>query len=493
MRFKTRSFLKANRGAVLLSVVAAVGCGANPDIDAEESFGRTEGALTSQQGIFGFEAPLGWTGSAGNVGISTTHTEGASSLSLRNANYSLLTSQALSTLSGVGAELAIDVLPPAVASWGQLEFYATSATLGWTSYQWLGQVSLAGLPVGQFAHLKVPLSAAQQQKLKQSYSDLQIRLAVNAPASSTGWLLDNLHFTSLTQDCAAGSAYALTFVNQTGVDATMLENLRCTFFATYPLLAQRFNPNASKNVTFSFVENDKNPAWAEPGISTIFLNKAHLAAHPLDSDVVVHEGMHIVQAGYQDPVQGWIIEGSADYARDRYGLRNLENGWSIPKVWAPGRHYANGYGDAAGFFEWIDAQYRQNKPGIVDALDDVMRSGVVSSATWIALTGYDVVPLWAQYSNNQAPVQAPAGITFYRDDNYTGLSFTIGTGTYGSTELGSRALQDAISSLKVPSGWRVTAYEHDGSQGASIQYTADTPSVGSTWNDKISTVVISNP
>jgi len=42
-------------------------------------------------------------------------------------------------------------------------------------------------------------------------------------------------------------------------------------------------------------------------------------------------------------------------------------------------------------------------------------------------------------------------------------------------------------------GWRVTAYEGDGSQGLSVQYTADTPSVGSTWNDKISTVVITKP
>jgi hypothetical protein len=63
-------------------------------------------------------------------------------------------------------------------------------------------------------------------------------------------------------------------------------------------------------------------------------------------------------------------------------------------------------------------------------------------------------------------------------------------GIYGATALGSRGLHDAISSLQVPSGYRVTAYVDDGSQGASIQYTASTTSVGAAWNDKFSTIVI---
>lgn len=474
----------------------ASGCSGAPEPNTQDSdttVAQAQFALTTQQRIFGFEAPLGWTASAGSITTDAAHTEGATSLSLRNTSYSELTSQALTTLSGVGTGLAIDVRPPAVASYGQLQILAVSPTLGWTA-QWLGQVSLAGLPAGQFAHLSIPLSADAQQKLKQTYSDLKIRLAVSAPSSSAGWLFDNLHFTGAPQqDCAAGSAYTLLLQNQQGVSATMLENLRCTFFTVYPVLAQRFNPNAAKTVTFSFVETANVPAWADSDAAIVYLNKDHLAHNPLDSDVVVHETMHVVQAGYAGPpqvVEGWIIEGTADYVRDRYGLRNAENKWTIPTAWGEGQHFANGYGDTAAFFKWIDAHYRQNQAPVADALDDILRAGTYTANTWTTLTGHDVVSLWQEYSGNRAPQPDSVGVTFYRDDNYQGWSFRMRPGIYGATALGSRGLHDAISSLQVPSGYRVTAYVDDGSQGASIQYTASTTSVGAAWNDKFSTIVI---
>lgn len=488
-----RVFMTGAANAAWLSLIAfASACSgaAEPDAqDAESTLGHAQSALTTQQQIFGFEAPLAWSASAGTIATNTTHTEGATSLSLTGASYSEISSQPLSTLTGVGTDLAIDVRPPVDASYGQLQIYAISPTLGW-SYQWLGQVSLAHLPTGQFAHLSIPLSADAQQKLKQTYSDLTFRLAVSAPTASTGWLFDNLHFNGATQDCAAGSAYSLSLVNQQGVDPAMLENLRCTFYTVYPLLAQRFNPGAASSVTFSFVETANVPAWADSDNAIVYLNKAHLAANPLDSDVAVHETMHVVQAGYHGTVEGWIIEGTADYARDRYGLRNVENHWSIPTAWAPGQHFTNGYGDAAAFFKWVDAHYRQNQLPVADALDDIMRAGSYSANSWVTLTGHDVVSLWQEYSGNQAPVSASSGVTFYRDSNYSGWSFKIGTGVYGATELGSRGLQDAISSLQVPAGYRVTAYVDDGSQGSSVQFTADTSYVGDSWNDKFSTVVI---
>ena len=490
------SMVGASKAAWLCVLAFACGCSVATEAGTEETesgVGQVQSALTTQESVFGFEAPLGWAASAGSIATSTTHAQGATSLSLRNASYSELSSQLLTTLSGVGTELAIDVQPPAVASYGQLQVFAVSPTLGWQSYKWLGQASLAGLPAGQFAHLSMPLAADVQQKLKQTYSDLKLIIAVNAPASSTGWLLDNLHFTGAAQDCGAGSAYSLTLDNEQGVDPATLERLRCTFFSVYPQLAARFNPNAAHSVTFSFVETANNPAWAYPDSAIVVMSKAHLAANPFDSDVVVHETMHVVQAGYAGApqvVEGWIIEGSADYARDKYGLRKAETGWSIPTSWAPGRHFANGYGDAAGFFEWIDANYRQNQVPVVDALDDILRAGTYTNSTWNALTGHDVVWLWQTYSNGQAPVSASSGVTFYRDDNYSGWSFTLAPGVYGATELGSRGLQDAISSISVPAGYRVTAYVDDNSQGASVQYTSSTASVGGTWNDLFSTLVV---
>ncbi|HET9955870.1 MAG TPA: basic secretory protein-like protein [Polyangiaceae bacterium] len=496
-----QSMIGITRKSVTLGILASatacsgVASDAGPEsaLDSATDLGHAEAALTTQQRVLGFEAPLGWTASAGSIGTSTTHTEGATSLSLRNASYSELTSEALSTLSGVSAELAIDVRPPAAAGWGQLQIFASSATLGWSSYQWLGQASLVGLPAGQFTQVKVSLPATVQQKLAQSYGDLRIRLAVNAPASSSGWLFDNLHFVGSTPpppDCSTGSQYTLTLVNEQGVDATHLQNLRCTFFQVYPLLVNRFNAAATRNVTFSFVETGNNPAWADPGTGVVFLNKAYLAGNPLDSDVVVHETMHIVQAGYSGQVEGWIIEGSADYARDRYGLTNAENHWSIPTGWSAGQHFANGYGEAAAFFKWVDARYRQNQAPVVDALDDIMRTGQYADSTWVSLTGKTVTALWQEYSNNQAPVPASSGVTLYRDSNFTGWSFVVGTGTYNATDLGSRGLHDVISSLRVPAGYRVIAYLDSESQGASTQFTGDASYVGDDWNDKISTIVV---
>ncbi len=43
--------------------------------------------------------------------------------------------------------------------------------------------------------------------------------------------------------------------------------------------------------------------------------------------------MHIVQGypGYGDArVPGWLVEGIADYARDRYGMDNAAAGWALP-------------------------------------------------------------------------------------------------------------------------------------------------------------------
>ncbi|MFZ2726769.1 MAG: RICIN domain-containing protein, partial [Methylococcaceae bacterium] len=81
-----------------------------------------------------------------------------------------------------------------------------------------------------------------------------------------------------------------------------------------------------------------------------------------------------------------------------------------------------------------------------------------------------------------------AVVTIYQDSNYSGASQTLGVGTYdmGQLSLGN----DQLSSLKVPAGLRVTLFEHAGFGGQQWVFTADSSFVGSTINDKTSSIKI---
>lgn len=77
------------------------------------------------------------------------------------------------------------------------------------------------------------------------------------------------------------------------------------------------------------------------------------------------------------------------------------------------------------------------------------------------------------------------GVIFYQDINYGGAaSLPMGKGDYAS--LPSSVPNDWMSSLRVPSGWIVEAYEHGSFGGAVCTFTADTSWVGSACNDKMS-------
>lgn len=156
----------------------------------------------------------------------------------------------------------------------------------------------------------------------------------------------------------------------------------------------RFNGNASRDVTLVI---DPNPAYPYPAYTlgtTITVSSAWLKQNPLDVDVVVHEAFHIVQAYPAGvPTPSWIIEGLADYARDRYGMWNAASGWTLP---APNTtsSYAEGYRTTARFFKWLEARYWS---ALLDELDDEMRGGRYSEIFWISRTNHTVGELWTEY------------------------------------------------------------------------------------------------
>ncbi len=478
-------------GGLVLSLFGLVACGGGSGA-ADGEAGEISSALTTQETVFGFESVQAWSVTGGALAPTTVHSQGSSALSVTPNGYTELTSVPLSSLTSVSATLSLDVRPSSSLAWGQVQLVIDAPSRGlYSSY--VGQASVQGLPAGSFSKLDFTLSSQQLQALGGSYADLRFKLAVNVPSGSGAVILDNLRFGGQpTPDCADGSSYTLTISGASGIPADTIDGIRCTFYEVYPQLAAAFNPSTLVTVPLSFVEETPNmpPAWVSGG--GIYINKGHILRAPLDWDVIVHEGMHIVQEGYSGTVPGWIIEGTADFARDKYGLTNDINGWSIPTAYSYGQHFINGYGDAAAFFKWVDAQYRGGQSPVAEALDDILRAGTYAEPqTWVSLTGHDVEALWFAYSGGQAPVQPAQGITVHEHDNFGGRSVRLGPGSYQQIDLQARGIANNwISSVTVPAGYTLKAYDNSDFTGTETVYTSSSSFVGSNLNDTFSSLVV---
>ena len=86
-----------------------------------------------------------------------------------------------------------------------------------------------------------------------------------------------------------------------------------------------------------------------------------------------------------------------------------------------------------------------------------------------------------------------AEVCFYQHGNYGGAQMCRGVGSTNWNEINSVGLNDQFSSVKVPAGLSVTAYEHDSYKGASRTYSQDAEWVGNSFNDVISSFVVSAP
>lgn len=81
--------------------------------------------------------------------------------------------------------------------------------------------------------------------------------------------------------------------------------------------------------------------------------------------------------------------------------------------------------------------------------------------------------------------------TFYVDANYKGTSISLEAGSYNVNDLIAKGIaNDSISSVKVPSGYKITLYEHADFQGATKELLADTSYLGNDFNDKTSSIKV---
>ncbi len=81
-------------------------------------------------------------------------------------------------------------------------------------------------------------------------------------------------------------------------------------------------------------------------------------------------------------------------------------------------------------------------------------------------------------------------VAVYEHASYDGARAYLQQGSYGTAALAALGMGDnAVSSLTVPSGYRVTVYDGDGFTGESVTYGANEPWVG-VWNDRVSSLIV---
>ncbi|MGC4103331.1 basic secretory protein-like protein [Ferruginibacter sp.] len=184
--------------------------------------------------------------------------------------------------------------------------------------------------------------------------------------------------------------------NDAGFSPQLMQRLIDVFFIVYPKLAKEYNKQTLTAVSF-FIDTSYNGVAATDNGRVVFSAK-YMSKHPADVDVVTHEVMHIVQNYGDSGGPGWLTEGIADFARNKFGVDNAGAGWSLPD-YKPTQHYDNAYRVTARFLLWIE---KNVKKGIVKKLDDGLRKHIYTDVVWIALTGKNLDQLWEAYAKNPA-------------------------------------------------------------------------------------------
>lgn len=189
--------------------------------------------------------------------------------------------------------------------------------------------------------------------------------------------------------------YTLIFKNNdSSFDPFLQKRMIETFFKVYPVLANDFNTNTDKVVTFHIDTAYKGVAATGGG--RIVYNPDWFRKHPGDIDVVTHEVMHVVQNYGRGGGPGWLTEGIADYVRYKYGVDNPGAKWALP-AFKVEHSYKNAYRITARFLNWLEIN---GNKGIVVKLDSAMRNHTYKETIWTDLTGKTIDELWTAYAAN---------------------------------------------------------------------------------------------
>ncbi|SHN36369.1 Por secretion system C-terminal sorting domain-containing protein [Chitinophaga sp. CF418] len=80
---------------------------------------------------------------------------------------------------------------------------------------------------------------------------------------------------------------------------------------------------------------------------------------------------------------------------------------------------------------------------------------------------------------------------FYTDINYAGTAVALSAGTYTRAQMiGNGLPDDAITSFTLPAGYQVTFFWDDNFTGASITKSASEAWIGTEWNDKVTSLIV---
>lgn len=179
----------------LCSGLAAAGCGSDgPPKPAP--LGSQRSALTqADQDVLGFEVLNGWTLSQGSKSLSPLHSQGQHALAVTTGGWTEIVSVPLSTLGSSPEAATVDLRLPANQAnpwwYGELQLYVSIPSQNIFN-EYVGQVELNGKPLEQFLTHSFQLPGFIRTALGKSYTDLTLKLALNAPAGNGAYVFDNL-------------------------------------------------------------------------------------------------------------------------------------------------------------------------------------------------------------------------------------------------------------------------------------------------------------
>jgi hypothetical protein len=139
--------------------------------------------------------------------------------------------------------------------------------------------------------------------------------------------------------------------------------------------------------------------------------------------------------------------------------------------------------------------WSQSITGVLNALDRHISSVVdnlSADAEFFALTLPNdlVLPERLLHSSQQVEIYSHADYQMEPWQGIPGRRQVLSPGWYDDAKHQILVGNDQISSLKVPDGLAVRAYEHAWFQGEFIDFTTDIPAVPMEWNDRISSLVV---
>lgn len=202
----------------------------------------------------------------------------------------------------------------------------------------------------------------------------------------------------------------------------------------------------------------------------------------------------------------YIANKVSDIANHNYGVPTFvgeftcfdqENAWknTMSTYNQQGWHWTTWTYKVTGNSSWGIYNHSPQPVDIYNDSADTIRnkwSDVGTDKGWVNSKIYNVVKEYLPGTVTPGSSETTDGVTFYEHRDYGGWAVTLQEGSYTCSQLGALGIKnDELTSIKVPSGYKVILYYDDNFQGATKEFTADTEYVGDDFNDKTSSVKIS--